>query len=181
MGEEATKRLLDLKAYLEGRIKELEEEASRLRGFLEATDEALAATSFREAEAILPPTRGVEEYEETIPLKTRTGVLLANMHVGESDLKIVTGKEVTLNASIPPFQTFMVNRILEAMRARDIEAAQGGEISADKVLSYEVVLDGDVIREVLVRNYGDRRRLREITSAMRWTLEKMYEKTVSST
>lgn len=176
-----TKRLLDLKAYLEGRIKGLEEEASRLRDFLAATDEALAATSFREAEAILTPPKAVEEYKQTIPLKTRTGFLLANVYVGESDLRVVPAEGVTFNVSVPPFQTFMVNRILEAMRGRDIEAVQRGEISPDAVFSYEVVLDGDVIQEVLVRNYGDRRRLREIRSAMRWTLEKMYEKTVGPT
>jgi hypothetical protein len=44
------------------------------------------------------------------------------------------------------------------------------------MFSYDVVVDGDLIREINVENVTPNRS-REIKSAVRWTLEKMYEKT----
>lgn len=67
-------------------------------------------------------------------------------------------------------------RILEPLRAGDQNAVRTGEITPDKTFSYEIITDADDLREIVVRNYGDQRRLREITRASHWTLEKMYEK-----
>jgi len=50
-----------------------------------------------------------------------------------------------------------------------------GETPPDRILSYEVIKEGDVIREIDVRNIGPDR-ARELKSSIRWTLEKMYEK-----
>jgi len=47
-------------------------------------------------------------------------------------------------------------------------------------LEYEVVREGDVIREIVIRNYGSQRRMREIMNATRWALEKMSEKVSTS-
>ena len=49
-------------------------------------------------------------------------------------------------------------------------------LSIENILSYNVIVDGDDLKEVLIKNYGDSQRLREIRSAVRWTLEKMFEK-----
>jgi hypothetical protein len=103
------------------------------------------------------------------------------VYTDDYEIRIVPAEGLDYTVSTPPFQSFLLTRILDPMRARDAEAAQRGEITSDKILSYEVVRDGDVIREVRVRNYGDERRLREIRTASRWTLEKMYEKARSAT
>ena len=45
----------------------------------------------------------------------------------------------------------------------------------DKVFSYNVIREGELVREILIRNYDDER-LKELKSSIRWTFEKMYEK-----
>jgi hypothetical protein len=61
------------------------------------------------------------------------------------------------------------------MRAKDMDDSQRGVILPDRVLSYEIVAEGDIIRELVIRNYGTRARLRELVSSTRWTFDKMYE------
>jgi len=41
------------------------------------------------------------------------------------------------------------------------------------------VREGDLIREIIIRNVDDER-LKELKSSIRWTLDKMYEKIKSS-
>jgi hypothetical protein len=61
------------------------------------------------------------------------------------------------------------------MQERDNELVRTGQLGADRIFSYNIVREGDVIREIVIRNV-DADRLRELKSSMRWTLEKMYEK-----
>lgn len=171
--EDAVKRLVTLKSYLEQRILELEQETQQLKGFLEVVDEIVIAKSFQRAE-IAP--KAVEEYKQAIPLKTKNGVLLAVMHVGDSSTKIVPAEDLKFDANTPPFQAFLVNRVLESMQTQDKDGVLKGEVEPDKTLSFEVIKEDDLIKEILIRNYGSEKRLNEIKSSLRWTLDKMYEK-----
>lgn len=181
--EEIVKELIDLRSYLEKRIQGLEEEAEKLRSLFKIVDEVIVTRSFKMAESIpvaqLKPSLSVEK-EEGVPLKTSSGVLLANLYTDDSEIRIVPAEDLVFTVNTPPFQAFLISRILEPMQARDSEAAQRGEITPDRILSYEVVRDGDIVKEIVVKNYGDERHLREIRTASRWTFEKMYEKTRSS-
>jgi len=175
------KNLMDLRLYLEKRIQQLEDEAEKLKALFKIVDEVIVTKSFRRAEVVTrkptaaaaPPTKAWEE----VPLKTSSGTLLAKMHVGESELRIVPDAALPFNFNTPPFQSFLINRVLEPMRAVDRETSERGEITPDNILSYEVIREGEVVREVRVKNFGPEKRLREITSTSRWTLEKMYERT----
>jgi hypothetical protein len=62
------------------------------------------------------------------------------------------------------------------MRTTDEGKAATGEIAPDQVLEYIVTTDGEVIKSLTVRNFGGERRLREIQSSLRWSLDKMYDK-----
>jgi uncharacterized membrane protein YcaP (DUF421 family) len=62
------------------------------------------------------------------------------------------------------------------MKKKDNEAIQKREIMPNEALSYSVITDGNIIREIIIKNYGNERRLREIKTSSRWTFEKMYEK-----
>jgi len=180
INEEIIKNLMDLRGYLEKRIRELEDEAEKFKALFKIVDEVIVTKSFRRAEAIpripatvAPPTKPLEE----VPLKTSFGTLLATMHVGEADVRIVPAEGLVFSIDTPPFQSFLINRILELMQASDREASERGEVTPDDILSYEVIRDDSIIKEIRVKNYGPKKRLREITSTSRWTLEKMYEKT----
>jgi hypothetical protein len=61
------------------------------------------------------------------------------------------------------------------MQERDSELARAGQLSPDKILCYNIVREGDIIREIDIKN-TDPERLKELKSSIRWTLEKMYEK-----
>jgi hypothetical protein len=61
------------------------------------------------------------------------------------------------------------------MQERDGELARSGQLDPSKILCFDVTRDGDVIREIVIRNF-DSDRLAELKSSIRWTLEKMYEK-----
>jgi len=161
-------------------------------------DEALAERSFRRVEAAppaapvpapepepspvaqAPPTAAAPiEYRQVIPLKSSDGFLLGTMYVSDEDARITPSSDLKLNVSIPPFQPFFLNRVLEPMVRRDQEAMAAADVQPGRRFSYEVVEDGGLLREIVIRNYGDERRLREVRSSARWTLEKMYEKTRS--
>jgi hypothetical protein len=46
-----------------------------------------------------------------------------------------------------------------------------GKLSPADVFTYEVVYDGDVARELVVKNYREEGRLREIVNSVKWTLD----------
>jgi len=177
--DETLQRVVALRTYMAKRAETLKIELEEVTGFLEALDNAIASISFRRPTlsslvSDTPVDKRGKYLHQTIPLKSKSGVLLADLLVNEKILRVVP--RIKLNVSTPPFQSFMINRILNSMRQKDRERAEKGEISMDNTLSYNVIVDGDDLKEVLIKNYGDSQRLREIRSAVRWTLEKMFEK-----
>ncbi len=177
--DETLEKVVSLRTYMANRAETLKIELDEVTEFLEALDNAIASISFRRPTMpdIASETHGDKREKhphQTIPLKSKSGVLLADLVLNEKILRIIL--RLKLNVSTPPFQSFMINRILNSMRSKDRERAEKGEISIDDTLTYNVIVDGDDLKEVLIKNYGDSQRLREIRSAVRWTLEKMFEK-----
>jgi len=191
------KKVAELRALLEKRVKEMETELEGLRVLLDFVNSALVEKGFKRAEIVkptptptaeeellppAPPPVGVEvtpppvlEYEQAIPIKTATGELLANLYISEDSLRVVLAEDKQFTVDVPPFMAFLVERVLAKMQEKDREAAGTGEIAPDKILSYSIVRDGDFLREITIRNVGGDR-ARELKSTIRWTLEKMFEK-----
>jgi hypothetical protein len=186
--EEVVKKLAEMKAYLEKRIAELEGEISRLKSFLEVIDVTLTEKSFRRVElpkptlpSAAPPAAAPATpptYKQIVPLRTAEGVQLADLYVGDVELKVVPAADMKFNVNSPPLKAFLIGRVLDPMQAKDREAARTGEITPEKILSYRIEQEGDLVREIIIRNYGDERRLLELKNAIRWTLRRMYERSV---
>ena len=183
--EEKLRGIAELRSILEKRIKAIETELEGLRVILEFVDARLLEKGFKRAEvekpALIPPSSKEPAigFEETVPLKTVAGDLLANLYIAEEDsIRIVPAEDKTFDVNTPPFMPFLVERVLTKMQEKDQEAARTGEITPDRILSYNIVRDGDLIREVTIKNVCSER-LRELKSTIRWTLEKMYNKTQS--
>ncbi|PIU58803.1 hypothetical protein COS86_07585 [Candidatus Bathyarchaeota archaeon CG07_land_8_20_14_0_80_47_9] len=121
-----------------------------------------------------PPSTSPEP-ESVTPLKTVTGELLASIFTSENSLRVVPAEDKTFDINTPPFTQFLVERVLTKMQERDNELVRTGQLDPDKIFSYNIIREGDVIREIVIRNV-DADRLRELKSSIRWTLEKMYEK-----
>jgi len=189
---EKLKRLVSFKQKLEKRVEELESELKELQATLEAVNSILLEKGFKRAEITKPPAEiealppgevTVEpsppqpptEYESVIPLRAVTGELLATLYVGEDSLRVVPAEDKSFNINTPPFTPFLLERVLAKMQEKDSELARTGQMGPEKIFSYNIVKEGDTIREVVIKHV-DQDRLRELKSSIRWTLEKMYEK-----
>ena len=195
MSEEAEKikKIVAFKKKLEKKVEGLESELNEQRLMLEAVDSILLEKGFKRAEiAKTPVTAEVSpvkeealvelppqlssEFENVIPLKTVTGEPLATLYIEQDSLRIVLAEDKDFNINTPPFTQFLVERVLAKMQEKDSELARAGQLTADKIFSYNIVQEGDTIHEMVIKNF-DANRLRELKSSIRWTLEKMYEKT----
>jgi len=194
MSEEAEKikKFVAFKKKLEKRVEGLGSELNELRLMLEAVDSILLEKGFKRAEiaktpvtaevspvkeeALVQPPQPSAEYENVIPLKAVTGESLATLYINQDSLRIVLAEDKNFNINTPPFTQFLVERVLAKMQEKDSELARAGQLTTDKIFSYNVVQEGDTIHEIVIKN-SDANRLRELKSSIRWTLEKMYEKT----
>ena len=179
LGEEGLRRLAEFRSFVEKRVKDLERELEGLKLIIEMIDELLASASFKRAtEVAKAPETPPTEYKRVIPLRASDGKLLANMYVGDDFVHVVPAQDVKLYTNVAPFQSFLVGRVLEGMLEKDREAAQRGEISPDEIFSYKIIRDGDELKSIIIRNYRDEKRLRDLRASMKWAFEKMREKVV---
>jgi hypothetical protein len=173
-----------MKTFLERRIKQQEEEVGSLRSFLEVVDSLLAERSFRRVE-LKPAAEPVSPLKpetsppaaDSIPIMTTDGVRIASMSVGPQSLQVVPEPTVSLDSNSPPLRSFLLAKVLEPMLTKDKEAASMGSLPPDNMLAYDVEQEGGRLKAILIRNYGDDRRLLELKNAIRWTMRRMYEKT----
>ena len=192
---ENVKRLIDFKKKIETRLQELEVEIKESKAMLDTVNSILLEKGFRRVEIEPKPDAAeslMEEKEETMGvehdnigaevepesirmLKSVNGEVLADFYVDDGSLHVVPAEGKGFNVNTPPFNQFFVQRVLLKMQERDRELARSGQLAPDKILCFDVVRKGDVIREIVIRNF-DSDRLRELKSSIRWTFEKMLEK-----
>jgi hypothetical protein len=187
---EKLRMMAEFRRILEERIEETKTNLNNLEILLELVNETLLEKGFKRAatletkpirvEEAAPepsgePPQPLEPAETITPLRTSAGVALAELHSSRSSLRVVIAEEIALDVHTPPFQQFLIERVLNKMREKDDELTRNGELAAKNALSYEIVRNGDVIREIRVENLTQDR-LRELKSSIHWTLEKMYEK-----
>lgn len=188
MEEERLKKIAELREILEEKIRSLEAEIEGLRLILDFVNSVLLEKSFRRAEEIAqskaqesvsitpPPPR---EATKIIPLKAGSGEILANIYIEDRNLRVIPELDKKFDIHTPPFEAFLIEKVLAKMRDADQEAVKRGEIMPDEALFFEIKRDGNLLKEIFIRNVTPQRE-RELRSAIRWTLEKMYEKTRSS-
>ena len=183
--QQLTKKLAEMKSFLERRIKQQEEEVSSLRSFLEVVDSLLAERSFRPVE-ITPKTTVADAApasshgpSDSVPIMTTDGVRIASIAADREGIHIMPESNVKLDPDSPPLRAFLVGKVLEPMQAKDREAASAGAIPPESILTYNLEQEGDRLKAIHIQNYGDDRRLLELKNAIRWTLRRMYEKTAT--
>jgi len=190
---EKIKKLISFKKNLEEKVETLQTELKELQAMLETVNSVLLEKGFKHAEIkkestaeILQPKGEIKaesisspqsaaEFENAVPLKTFNDELLATLYVSENSLRVVPAEDKSFSFSTPPFTQFLIEKVFLKMQERDNELIRTGQSVPDKTFCYDIIRDGDVIREIVIRNF-DEDRLRELKSSIRWTLEKMYEK-----
>jgi hypothetical protein len=186
MDEERIKKIAELRKRLEDKIKTLETELEESKTFLDLVNEILVEKSFKRAEEIQkPPIIAPAEAKleplpsqkkvKAVPLKTKAGEPLADIYIEDGYIRIVPSADKKFNVNMPPFTSFLVDNILEKMKMKDQELVKEGKISENEAFSYEIKADGEIVREITIRNF-DIQRERELISATRWTFEKTYQK-----
>ncbi|MEM2971074.1 MAG: hypothetical protein QW270_01430 [Candidatus Bathyarchaeia archaeon] len=191
---EKIKKLIEFKKKLEKRVEDLESELKDLQAMLETVNSILLEKGFKRAEIAKPPAEvealppkeapvehlpspppSQAEHESVTELKAVSGELLANLYVSGNSLRVVPAEDKSFNVNMPPFTPFLIERVLAKMQEKDSELARTGQLTPEEIFSYNIVREGDTIREITIKNF-DENRLRELKSSIRWTLEKMYEK-----
>jgi predicted house-cleaning noncanonical NTP pyrophosphatase (MazG superfamily) len=192
------KTLVNFKNKLEKKIEELDAEMKDLAATLEVVNSVLLDKGFKrgnikevkesqneskgspivqvKAKEKTPAKPRAVKPESVIQLKTMSDEPLAIIYVDEKALHVMPDESKKFSVSTPPFQAFLVERVLAKMQDKDNELMRMGQLTADKIFAYNIVTEGDFIREVILKNV-DEDRLKELKSSIRWTLEKMYEKT----
>ncbi len=180
-GEEKLKKLAMVKSYLERRIEELSGEIESLRLLVSIVDEQLAAKSFKTLETVKKEEKPkvVEVAKEEKPkelgavrnLRGKSGNLLGMLTVTQDEIRLTVSPELRITSDMKPFSSFLIKKVLDAMVKVDKEDVEAGKLEPGRELSYDIVYEGGEVREIIVRNYRDERRLREVISSIRWALD----------
>ena len=191
MDSEKMKALVAFKQRLEKRLDELDAETKELAATLETVNSMLLEKGFKRGDIKevaetpkeletpqleqKPAVPQVQEPETVIPLKTVNDEPLAIIYVEKDWLHVLPDENKNFSVNTPPFTQFLVERIFAKMQEKDNELVRMGQLTPERMFAYNIVRQGDLIREIVIRN-ADEERLRELKSSIRWTFEKMLEK-----
>jgi hypothetical protein len=193
---EKMKALVAFKKKLEEKVESLDSELKDAQAMLEVVNSILLEKGFKRGdikkvtvipEEAAPPAQlaaataeekaaqRTAEPESVIPLKTVNDESLAIIYVEKQTLHVLPDESKKFSVNTPPFNNFLVERVLAKMQEKDNELVRMGQLTPDKMFAYNIVREGDLLKELVIKNV-DEERLRELKSSIRWTLEKMYEK-----
>jgi hypothetical protein len=127
------------------------------------------------SEAAKPAPQRMPEQESVIPLKTMGDEPLALIIFDKQGMHVMPDESKNFSVNTPPFTNFLVDNVFSKMQEKDNELVKAKQLTVDKMFSYNIVREGDLIREIIIKNIDDER-LKELKSSIRWTFEKMYEK-----
>jgi len=180
LSEEDIRKLSELQKYLVTRLKDLKRKVELIESFLLVIDKVLAQASFVRGSEVQEMAR--TEAKPTppairrVPIKHVDGTTLAELLIDKNKIVVLMAPGVNLHKATRPFESFFIRDVLEAMRERDYEKYSRGEIQPGQILDYRIQSDENgVLQKIEILNVSDEKRVREIKSAIKWTLRRMYE------
>ncbi len=195
--------MIAFKKRLEEQLEKLTSETKEVQATLDTVNQILLEKGFKRGdikevpaatapilkEVILPKqepeppkaqlTQQHTEPESVIPLKTMSDEPLALMYFDKQTIHVYPDETKNFSVNTPPFTNFLVEKVFSKMQEKDKELVRLGQLTAEKMFAYNIVREGDQIREIVIKNVDDER-LKELKSSIRWTFEKMYEKMKSN-
>lgn len=102
--------------------------------------------------------------------------MLGKIIIHNEKIEFIPDPSIVFSTDIPPFQSFLIDRVLSTMRTADEQRVSEGETLLNNIVSYNVETEDKKITKLEIINYGDDRRLREISNSIRWVFDKMYDK-----
>ncbi len=202
--QERIKGMIALKQRLEKRLARMDAEIKELQATLDTVNTILLEKGFRRgnikevevtvasatktelaAQTKQAPTMPKEsrstgyqggEPENVIPLKTIGEESLAIIYIEkDGSVHVLPDETKHFSVNTPPFTNFLVERVLAKMQDKDSELVRLKQLTPDRMFSYNIVREGDLIREIVIWNV-DEERFKELKSSIRWTFDKMHEK-----
>jgi hypothetical protein len=145
------------------------------------TREAVGSDNNTMREFVVPsaeqPAKTLSNLTEVRHLRrVKDNLLLATGIFTETRVEITPANGIKLNVNTQPFKSFFLNRILEGMKARDVEKINRGELKASESLDYQIEENNGAINKIMISNYRDKERLNEIFNTSTWVLTRMIEK-----
>jgi hypothetical protein len=168
------KKAAELKLWLEGRIRELQEEIERLKESLTYVDATLRASTFKPAIEMMEEPKEIPEVREL--KRDKGGEVIASASVTSDSVTVEPRDGVSLSQATPPFKTFLMGKILQGMKAKDEELVKAGRLAKGTELRFDVEEANGVITRLIIENYRDKVRLSEILNTVAWTFSRMLEK-----
>ena len=172
--ENDVKKAAELKMWLEGRIRELQEELERLKESLTYVDATLRASAFKPAIEMLSEAKEVPELREL--KRDKGGEVIAVASITADGVTIEPKEGVVVKAGTPPFKSFLIGKILQGMKEKDLALVSQGKLQKGMELRFDVEESGGSISRLIIENYRDKARLNEILSTVAWTFSRMLEK-----
>ena len=177
MTKDRTEMLAEAKKILTEFLEEKERELQLIRECLKIINEELGKRSFVTAEKLI--IKPEEEWKKTSSITYRQGrreVLLAEVYIDRDGRNLKIEPKIKLNINTPPFQSFLLERVLNKMKEKDNMKVLYGEINPNEAIKYEVKTEDDMIKEIIIKNILSDERMMSIRNAVRWTFSRMYEK-----
>jgi len=187
--------LAGLKSYLERRLAALENRVEAYKEYIRAIDTVLGRSSFKVAADMLKETpaavvgKTVEPGVARQPAESYVTDLISRVDGSKLGMMAVSKASITItpveNSRVPidsgTFNSFFVRRILSNMVQKDEEQVKLRKLSDKEKISYKINRNSDgSFKEIVISNYGDENRLKQITTTIRWTLEKAAEKSAEA-
>ena len=172
--ERDVKKAAELKLWLEQRISEHEEEIERLRETLSYVDTTLRASTVRPAIEMMAESKAPPEKREL--KRDKGGEVIAYALVAPDSVSVELADGVALKTSTPPFKSFLLEKILGGMRAKDGELVSSGKLGKGGELRFDIEESNGALERLVVENYREKARLNEILSTVSWTFSRMMEK-----
>ena len=200
---EKMKSMIAFKKRLEDQLEKLNAEIKEIQATLDTVNTILLDKGFKRGdikevplpvpvpkEVVLPKlepepqkvvitqTQATQQHtdqESVISLKTMAEDPLAIMYFDKQTVHVLPDESKNFSINTPPFTNFLVEKVFAKMQEKDKELVRLGQMSTDRMFSYNIVREQDLIREIVIKNVDDDR-LKELKSSIRWTFEKMFEK-----
>ena len=182
--EEQMKGIVTLKESLIEQVNKHHEAIEALEKNITILDLFLKESSFTKASQ-LTTTEKVEHQKTTEPTKKvensipitqgKDGKVIANAFVTPEQVSIVLDDDVEINADIPPFKSFFLDRIIGEMKQKDSSEADSGRLQKESIIDFVLNKNGSNLREIVIKNYRQNERVKEIINTAGWSLTRMLE------
>ncbi len=174
--EEEVSLLLKIREKYQNQLKEMEKKVEEVKLLISVIDRFLAEKSFTKAVDLSKTEKTPKLIAgETIELVSSKGEPLGRVKVTESEVEIIPNPSLNLDVRTPPFSPFLIRKVLLGMKLADENARVRGELKKEDVMDFKVEEVDNILRKILVRNYRDPNRIKQIVRAAKWTFETMIK------